>query len=169
VAWPGPRQRGRHEFADGAAARLAALKTAAQLARIEADLALGEAEGAVAVTTADPLAEPPRALLMCALAAAGRPAAALAEYQDLSERLADQLGADPAPAVTKVCLRILRGNADPLDRLADALAAADGVLILDNCEYVIESAAALAARLLADCPGVQVLATSWCDRLRAWM
>ena len=34
------------------------------------------------------------------------------------------------------------------------------MLILDNCEHLIDAAAALAARLLADCPGVRVLATS---------
>ncbi len=52
------------------------------------------------------------------------------------------------------------GGADPADRLCAALAERDALLILDNCEHVIEAAAILAARLLADCPGVQVLATS---------
>ena len=52
------------------------------------------------------------------------------------------------------------GAADPLDRLCAALAERDALLILDNCEHVIEAAAILAARLLADCPGVRVLATS---------
>ena len=52
------------------------------------------------------------------------------------------------------------GAADPLDRLCAALAERDALLILDNCEHVIEPAAILAARLLADCPGVRVLATS---------
>ncbi len=49
---------------------------------------------------------------------------------------------------------------DPVDRLAAALADRDAVLILDNCEHVIDAAAGLAARLLADCPKVRVLATS---------
>ncbi len=52
------------------------------------------------------------------------------------------------------------GAADPLDRLCAALAERDALLILDNCEHVIEPAAILTARLLADCPGVRVLATS---------
>ena len=34
------------------------------------------------------------------------------------------------------------------------------LLVLDNCEHLLDSAAALAARILAGCPGVQVLATS---------
>jgi predicted ATPase len=40
---------------------------------------------------------------------------------------------------------------DPLERLAAALAERDDVLILDNCEHVIE-AAALAGHILATCP-----------------
>jgi predicted ATPase/DNA-binding SARP family transcriptional activator len=52
------------------------------------------------------------------------------------------------------------GGADPVDRLCAALAERDALLILDNCEHVIEPAARLAARLLADCPGVRILATS---------
>jgi predicted ATPase/DNA-binding SARP family transcriptional activator len=57
-------------------------------------------------------------------------------------------------------LRGSDGGADPLDRLRVALAGRDAVLILDNCEHLIDAAAGLAARLLADCPGVRVLATS---------
>ena len=34
------------------------------------------------------------------------------------------------------------------------------MLILDNCEHVIDAAAGLAARLLTDCPKVKVLVTS---------
>ncbi|MFC3738270.1 BTAD domain-containing putative transcriptional regulator [Paractinoplanes deccanensis] len=53
-----------------------------------------------------------------------------------------------------------RGTAAPPDRLLAALAARDLLLVLDNCEHVIDAVAALAARLLASCPGVRVLATS---------
>ena len=49
---------------------------------------------------------------------------------------------------------------DPADRLCAALADREAVLILDNCEHVIDAAASLAARLLADCPRVSILATS---------
>jgi predicted ATPase/DNA-binding SARP family transcriptional activator len=51
-------------------------------------------------------------------------------------------------------------GAGPLDRLAGALADRDDVVILDNCEHVIEAAAALAGRVLAACPQVRILATS---------
>ncbi len=49
---------------------------------------------------------------------------------------------------------------DPAGRLCSALADRDAVLILDNCEHVIDAAAALAARILGECPGVKILATS---------
>jgi predicted ATPase/DNA-binding SARP family transcriptional activator len=45
-------------------------------------------------------------------------------------------------------------------RLSAFLADRDAVLVLDNCEHVVDAAAALAARLLADCPRVRILATS---------
>jgi predicted ATPase/DNA-binding SARP family transcriptional activator len=51
-------------------------------------------------------------------------------------------------------------GAGPLDRLAGALADRDDVVILDNCEHVIEAAAALAGRVLAACPRVRIVATS---------
>jgi predicted ATPase/DNA-binding SARP family transcriptional activator len=52
------------------------------------------------------------------------------------------------------------GPADPVGRLCAALASQEGVLVLDNCEHVIEAAAILAARLMSDCAGVRILATS---------
>jgi hypothetical protein len=52
------------------------------------------------------------------------------------------------------------GGGDPLDRLTDALADREAVLVLDNCEHVIDAVAELASRVLADCPKVTVLATS---------
>ncbi|MFI0484022.1 BTAD domain-containing putative transcriptional regulator [Actinomadura sp. 9N215] len=47
-----------------------------------------------------------------------------------------------------------------LDRLAAALGARRLLLVLDNCEHVIEQAAELAERLLRRVPGVRILATS---------
>ncbi|MEU7887878.1 BTAD domain-containing putative transcriptional regulator [Microbispora bryophytorum] len=48
----------------------------------------------------------------------------------------------------------------PVDRLVTALSDRELLLILDNCEHVIDAAAALARRLLAECPGLSLLATS---------
>jgi predicted ATPase/DNA-binding SARP family transcriptional activator len=61
--------------------------------------------------------------------------------------------ADPAEAVQAAAL-------PPLDRLADALASRKLALVLDNCEHLLDAVAALADRLLADAPGVRILATS---------
>ncbi|MEU6867090.1 BTAD domain-containing putative transcriptional regulator [Streptomyces sp. NPDC046876] len=47
-----------------------------------------------------------------------------------------------------------------LDRLIAALADRPLLLVLDNCEHLVDEAAALAARLLAACPRLRVLATS---------
>ncbi|WP_345443237.1 BTAD domain-containing putative transcriptional regulator [Actinoallomurus vinaceus] len=49
---------------------------------------------------------------------------------------------------------------DPAGRLVEALADRDLLLILDNCEHVIDEAAGLVHRLLGACPGLRVLATS---------
>ncbi|GAA5068059.1 BTAD domain-containing putative transcriptional regulator [Streptomyces similanensis] len=50
--------------------------------------------------------------------------------------------------------------ADGLDRLRDALEERDALLVLDNCEHLVEDAARIAGLLLGHCPGVRVLATS---------
>ncbi len=48
----------------------------------------------------------------------------------------------------------------PLDRLCELLAVRELVLVLDNCEHLLDAAAWLAARILAEAPGVRILATS---------
>ena len=262
------------EAAEVAAARLTELHASVLADRIEADLALGEGASLVgevrALTSADPLAERPRALLMRALYAAGRQAEALAVYHEARELLAGHLGVDPSAQLEQVYLRILRADpslyperamvslpatpaspragqpltsfvgrdsevalvlknlgaarlvtltgpggvgktrlarevsghlhgpvwfvelapvtdpaevpyavldavglrepvltrrgaqpgVSPLDRLTAALADRDEVLLLDNCEHVIEAAAALAGRVLAACPRMRIVATS---------
>ncbi|MFE9770378.1 BTAD domain-containing putative transcriptional regulator [Streptomyces sp. NPDC005931] len=50
--------------------------------------------------------------------------------------------------------------ADPVDRLAEHCGRRRMLLILDNCEHVVEAAARLAETLLERCPGLTVLATS---------
>jgi predicted ATPase len=274
------------EFAFAPAARLTELQAAATLDLIEADLALGVADATMIgelreLTAADQLAERPAALLMRALAAAGRQSEALAVYQRTREHLAERLGVDPSPQLEQAYLAILRQEipqaatalpdaaaasqpaqqpgeptgpraakvrrpptsfigrdddvagvlkrlgaerlvtltgpggvgktrlstevaaritapawlaelapvtdpaevpyavlealglrersiaphgadmaGDPVDRLCAALADRDAVLVLDNCEHVIDAAASLAARLINDCPEVKILATS---------
>jgi predicted ATPase/DNA-binding SARP family transcriptional activator len=58
----------------------------------------------------------------------------------------------------------IRGTAppvtDPVERLVAALADDRALIVLDNCEHLIDACARIADRVLADCPGVRVLATS---------
>ncbi|MEV0643803.1 BTAD domain-containing putative transcriptional regulator [Phytomonospora sp. NPDC050363] len=70
------------------------------------------------------------------------------------ERVADQvLGALGLHDAAGVAL-------SPADRLSAALREQRSLLVLDNCEHVVEPVAELVARLLRDAPGVTVLATS---------
>jgi predicted ATPase/DNA-binding SARP family transcriptional activator len=49
---------------------------------------------------------------------------------------------------------------DPTTHLLDVLAEREALLILDNCEHLLDAAAVLADLLLARCPGLRILATS---------
>jgi predicted ATPase/DNA-binding SARP family transcriptional activator len=51
-------------------------------------------------------------------------------------------------------------TADPVERLISALGGQRTLIVLDNCEHLIDAAAHLADDLLAACPGLRVLATS---------
>ncbi|MBW4718276.1 BTAD domain-containing putative transcriptional regulator [Saccharothrix obliqua] len=238
-------------------ARLAAAEDAA-----EAGLACGEGRQVVAELTdlaaRHPLRERLQALLLRALFAAGRPAEALAGYEEVRRRLADELGADPGPELRAAHEHVLRaeapephrtgnlrvpltsflGRADDLDRvegllarhrlvtlvgpggagktrlattaaarlprgawlvelapvtdpadvapavlgalglrdqrtvdrpvgrwdavglLVETLSRTETLLVLDNCEHVVDAAARLAEELLGRCPALRVLATS---------
>ncbi|WUL72206.1 winged helix-turn-helix domain-containing protein [Amycolatopsis sp. NBC_00345] len=75
-------------------------------------------------------------------------------------------GADVAQAVlTALGLRGqsylgLATGGTPRDRAVAALRTRNAVLVLDNCEHVIDAAAELADALLGECPRLRVLATS---------
>ncbi|MBF6085472.1 BTAD domain-containing putative transcriptional regulator [Nocardia cyriacigeorgica] len=51
-------------------------------------------------------------------------------------------------------------NAEPMERLVAAIRDRETLLILDNCEHVIEAAAAFAHRVLGECTRLRILATS---------
>jgi predicted ATPase len=51
-------------------------------------------------------------------------------------------------------------NAELTDRLIAAIRERESLLILDNCEHVIESAATFAYRVLGECRRLRILATS---------
>jgi predicted ATPase/DNA-binding SARP family transcriptional activator len=87
------------------------------------------------------------------------PLAAVTDPIDVPQAIAAAVGlADPIrlSLLTKEPL----DPVSPLNRLADLLAGQQLIIILDNCEHVIEAAAALADRVLAAAPGVRILATS---------
>ncbi|MFJ4904504.1 AfsR/SARP family transcriptional regulator [Streptomyces sp. NPDC093249] len=91
------------------------------------------------------------------------PAAWIAELAPL-----DDPGAVPGAVLSALGLREVNlinreGTAlqdDPAARLVEHLARRPLLLVLDNCEHVIDVAAALAETLLTHCPGLRVLATS---------
>ncbi|MFH8367426.1 AfsR/SARP family transcriptional regulator [Streptomyces sp. NPDC018031] len=83
----------------------------ARRARAEADIARGAAEAALPALTglcrAHPLDEPLHAARIRALAAAGRPAQALAAYEEVREELAERLGTDPGPVLRALHAELL--------------------------------------------------------------
>ncbi|MFC0528342.1 AfsR/SARP family transcriptional regulator [Phytohabitans kaempferiae] len=116
--WRGPALTDVTEFlADVELPRLEEARMAALESRIEADLALGRHAQLVAELTglvaAYPLAERLRAQLMIALYRSDRQADALAVYQTGRRILADELGVDPGPALSKAHLEVLVGEMPP--------------------------------------------------------
>src|SRR6266540_2013277 len=114
--WRGPALADAADahFAQAAAARLDELGIGALEDRIEADLAT-TADGALVaeleeLVTAHPLRERLCGQLMRALARTGRQAEALAAYERLRTRLADELGIDPSEELKAVHLDVLRGE-----------------------------------------------------------
>ncbi len=91
------------------AARWEARRLDVRRARLTAALALGHGEQYLPELTAlcdlHPLDEPLQALRLRALRDAGRPAEALAAYEEVRQLLADRLGSDPGPE-----LRSLHGD-----------------------------------------------------------
>ncbi len=77
------------------------------------------------------------------------------------------IGADGSVAQTTLAGLGLRDallgevpDIEPTERLVAAIRAREMVLVLDNCEHVIEQAAAFAHRLLGECRRLRILATS---------
>jgi len=83
------------------------------------------------------------------------PLAPVSDPNDLAMAVLSALGA-PDMVFTPETRAVVR----PQDRLADFLAGKRMVIVLDNCEHVIDAAARLVDRALAGAPGVRVLATS---------
>ncbi len=113
--WRGPvlQDLGHPLFAEAETARLEGLRLDALEARISADLALGRYDVITELerlVVEHPFRERFHCQLMLALYRAGRQADALAAYGAARERLADELGLDPGPALAALETAILRGD-----------------------------------------------------------
>ncbi len=101
---PGP-------FASAERVRLAELRSAASEERAEVLLDLGRHEQAVpelaSLVSEHPLRERMRGLLMIALYRCGRQAEALQAFHDTRQVLADELGIDPGPELSRIHQQIL--------------------------------------------------------------
>jgi hypothetical protein len=70
-------------------------------------------------------------------------------------------GADPVPQAVAKALRVPESPSLPLlDGVIDHLSDKQLLLVLDNCEHLIEACAAFVERALGDCPQVTILSTS---------
>ncbi|CNG72424.1 putative ATPase [Mycobacterium tuberculosis] len=83
------------------------------------------------------------------------PLAPVSDPADVVQAVLAALGVPESvrPGETRVAVR-------PLERLTDFLAAKQMVAVLDNCEHVVDEVARLVDHVLAQAPGVRVLATS---------
>ena len=81
---------------------------------------------------------------------------------ELAPILADDDVAQAALAALGLRDALLGGapNAEPTERLIAAIRDRAALLVLDNCEHVIDSAAAFAHRVLGECQRLRILATS---------
>ncbi|MGY1698306.1 BTAD domain-containing putative transcriptional regulator [Geodermatophilus sp. SYSU D00766] len=83
----------------------------------------------------------------------GGPPAALVELAGVTDP-------DLVAAQVATVLGVTLAGGDPLGAVATAVADRPLLLLLDNCEHVVEAAAAACAELLPRCPELRVLATS---------
>jgi predicted ATPase/DNA-binding SARP family transcriptional activator len=137
VTLTGPGGAGKTRLAVETAARLAETPATADIGEIAATGQAGESRQ-VWLVELTPVTDPGEV-----------PSAVLAA-----------LGIRESPVIARGGAGQLGGLADPAQRLVAALAERHGLLILDNCEHVVATAAAVADQVLAGCPSVRVLATS---------
>jgi non-specific serine/threonine protein kinase len=99
----------------------------------------------------------------------GKTRLALAVARDVAEAFADGVVyidlaplADPTlmPATVATALGVTAGAGSLTEAIVDHLRSRQVLLVLDNCEHLAGVSGEVAARLLASCPAVQVLATS---------
>lgn len=74
--------------------------------------------------------------------------------------LASVTDADVLPDVLANALGTATGSGAPIERCVARLREGSPLLVVDNCEHVLDAVRALLSTLLARCPGLTVLATS---------
>ena len=92
----------------------------------------------------------------------------LAARPDRPVVLCELAGADAGSAIDEVAAALgidARPGSPLADRVAAVMGDSESVLLLDNCEHVLDPTAALVERLLTQCPALWVVATSR-ERLR---
>ena len=81
--------------------------------------------------------------------------------------------AELLPAHVLDALGLEHGSRPPLEVLIDAVRQRHMLLVIDNCEHLVQACAVLVERLLRECPRLHVLATSrealGVDGERAWL
>lgn len=104
-------------WAQGHLTRFQEWRSAAVMEAVEARLADGDADAAVAmlapVVSADPLREPAHRAMMRALAAAGRRPEALLVFERLRSALDEELAADPEPSTLALFRELLTAGPGP--------------------------------------------------------
>src|SRR5207245_2185917 len=175
--WRGPAFGGvaTNRFLEGERARLEAERLDVVEDRVEAEIRLGqharligELEGLVAE---NPFRERLCGQLMLALYRAGRQAESSSAYQAVRVRLADELGMDPdgvwltelagltdgglIPEAIRVTLRVSEARSkSPIEAVTTYLQQRCLLIVLDNCEHIVEAAAHVVEKLAARCPKV---------------
>ncbi|WP_424185808.1 BTAD domain-containing putative transcriptional regulator [Actinokineospora sp. G85] len=131
---------------DEAVGRVRALLAAGRLVTLTGIGGVGKTRLALAVARS--ATSPPDGAWLVELGAAARSDAVV-------DLVADVLGVRDETSAT------VGGNrAAAVDRVVDSVRAKRTLLVLDNCEHVVDAVAALVERLLKAAPGLRVLATS---------
>ncbi|MFJ8232547.1 BTAD domain-containing putative transcriptional regulator, partial [Streptomyces sp. NPDC094448] len=128
--WRGPALADLPDDGRAEAARAEARRRTAVKDRLAALVVLGRAAECLpelaAACAADPLDEPLHALRIRALRATGRPAEALAAYEEVRSRIAGRLGTDPGPELRTLYAELLTPAETPAPAVPEHPAVPEG-------------------------------------------